>query len=147
MGRPLKYPWDDWLATKESIHVDLTSPDVDVDLKTLQTQVYAEARRRGVPITTRACSKGHLRYSYRLDREVMVKGECLIIAPGAKRRRNWDAILDGRPHPFWYSELSCSPESFVRLARMMAKERGLSVRVDRRTNKGGLMLQAVPRRG
>lgn len=53
MGRPQKYPWDDWFSKEEfTIRAGKEVP-ADKDLGIFRTQLLAEARRRGLEIATR----------------------------------------------------------------------------------------------
>lgn len=130
MSRPLKYPWGEWFASREPVHIQVE--DWDVSYRHFQIACHMASKARDVPIRTKKCG---------------AHSGCLILRNEKAARINWEAFFRlinerqnaGQQHAIWEASLkTCKPESFIRRARAQARARGLNLHVDRSVNDSAI---------
>lgn len=116
MGRPAKYPWDTWLDGER--HVLEPGIDFKVPTYSMRRQILLEARKRGLPVSTRV-AKGWIEITVRLA----------TADPGA--RTDWDAVFRQDPALLEHgTDFTGSVETMVSAARHAARRRQLKCSID-----------------
>lgn len=126
MARPRIYPWNEILEGA----VLRQGVDYDVPTRDMQSAIYAEAKRQGTRVKTRA-----LKATAHLDEGIEVRK---VRAAGW----DWAFLLDGEPRAVFDGELrTTTRKGFIRQARRAADQRGLTIRVKAVSN--GVWVQAL----
>jgi hypothetical protein len=131
LGRPPKYPWDEWFRQleRQGGHVRLQAGlDFGIRYEHMRRNILAEAQKRGVGVKTTVQQGGRF---LRVDH-----------ASKTRRRYYWDRWLDGSTVELIPGQdFTVDVETMRRMARRQAKQRGLGFRS--RHFRGSLWIQAL----
>lgn len=130
MGRPQKYPWDEWFKELDSNGFVRLQAGIDFAIppETMRRSFLAEANRRDLTVKSR-----------------LQQGRRFIRFEPATRRRDypWDVWLDGGMHQLIPGvDFDVYREVMREQCRRAAKARGLALRS--KLVDGALWVQALP---
>lgn len=118
IGRPPKYPWDRWLDGQ--LHLIREQQDFDCSRDSMRQQIYIRARRDGQKVSVTYVDRDAL--------HVQVAPEAQLA--GARRKHDWDLLLDGKQHQLKVgTDVKGSVQNFRSYASSIAKDRNKFVSV------------------